>query len=116
LTKKASVIGSAVAPVHDQLGDHLIAPQTRRSCSVASLTRWTEVCMAFAALDALREGYDVCLVVDVIGGTSVEATALVSDLPKSAGHKSLFTEDTHFVVCMDGQGLGAYARPRRARR
>jgi nicotinamidase-related amidase len=34
---------------------------------------WTEVCMAFAALDALREGYEVYPVVDAIGGTSVEA-------------------------------------------
>jgi nicotinamidase-related amidase len=34
---------------------------------------WTEVCMAFTALDALREGYDVYPVVDAIGGTSVEA-------------------------------------------
>jgi isochorismate hydrolase len=34
---------------------------------------WTEVCMAFAALDALREGYQVYPVVDAIAGTSVEA-------------------------------------------
>jgi nicotinamidase-related amidase len=34
---------------------------------------WTEVCMAFAALDALREGYQVYPVVDAIGGTSSEA-------------------------------------------
>jgi nicotinamidase-related amidase len=34
---------------------------------------WTEVCMAFAALDALGEGYEVYPVVDSIGGTSVEA-------------------------------------------
>jgi nicotinamidase-related amidase len=34
---------------------------------------WTEMCMAFAALDALREGYEVYPVVDVIGGTSPEA-------------------------------------------
>jgi nicotinamidase-related amidase len=34
---------------------------------------WTEVCMAFAALDALWEGYEVYPVVDAIGGTSVEA-------------------------------------------
>lgn len=34
---------------------------------------WTEVCMAFAALDALREGYEVYPVLDAIGGTSVEA-------------------------------------------
>jgi nicotinamidase-related amidase len=34
---------------------------------------WTEVCMSFAALDALREGYEVYPVVDAIGGTSPEA-------------------------------------------
>jgi nicotinamidase-related amidase len=34
---------------------------------------WTEVCMAFAALDALREGYEVYPVIDAIAGTSVEA-------------------------------------------
>src|ERR1700722_14527399 len=34
---------------------------------------WTEVCLAFAALDALREGYEVYPVVDAIGGTSLEA-------------------------------------------
>ncbi len=34
---------------------------------------WTEVCMAFTALDALREGYEVYPVVDAIGGTSPDA-------------------------------------------
>jgi nicotinamidase-related amidase len=34
---------------------------------------WTEVCMAFTALDALREGYEVYPVVDAIGGTSADA-------------------------------------------
>ena len=34
---------------------------------------WTEICMAFTALDALRDGYEVYPVVDAIGGTSVEA-------------------------------------------
>ncbi|HEX6713165.1 MAG TPA: hydrolase [Thermoleophilaceae bacterium] len=34
---------------------------------------WTEVCMAFTALDALREGFDVYPVVDAIGGTSAGA-------------------------------------------
>jgi nicotinamidase-related amidase len=34
---------------------------------------WTEICMAFPALDAMREGYDVYPVVDAIGGTSDEA-------------------------------------------
>ena len=34
---------------------------------------WTEICMAFPALDALREGYDVYPIVDAIGGTSEDA-------------------------------------------
>jgi len=34
---------------------------------------WTEVCIAFPALDALREGYEVYFVVDAIGGVSVAA-------------------------------------------
>jgi nicotinamidase-related amidase len=34
---------------------------------------WTEVCLAFTALDALRAGYEVYPVVDAIGGTSAEA-------------------------------------------
>src|SRR6195256_3514205 len=43
----------------------------RRKLIVCAL--WTEVCMAFAALDALREGYEVYPVVDAIAGTSVAA-------------------------------------------
>jgi nicotinamidase-related amidase len=34
---------------------------------------WTEVCMAFPALDAMRDGYEVYPVTDAIGGTSGEA-------------------------------------------
>lgn len=34
---------------------------------------WTEVCLAFPALDALREGFDVYPVVDAVGGTSLLA-------------------------------------------
>jgi nicotinamidase-related amidase len=34
---------------------------------------WTEACLAFPALDALREGYEVYAVVDAVGGTSVDA-------------------------------------------
>jgi nicotinamidase-related amidase len=34
---------------------------------------WTEVCLAFPALDAMREDYEVYPVVDAVGGTSVEA-------------------------------------------
>jgi nicotinamidase-related amidase len=34
---------------------------------------WTEVCLTFPSLDALRAGYEVYPVVDAVGGTSVEA-------------------------------------------
>ena len=34
---------------------------------------WTEVCLAYPALDALRAGYEVFPVVDAVGGTSLEA-------------------------------------------
>ena len=34
---------------------------------------WTEVCLAFPALDAMHEGYEVYPVVDAVGGTSLTA-------------------------------------------
>jgi len=34
---------------------------------------WTEACLTFPALDALKEGYEVYIVADAVGGTSVEA-------------------------------------------
>ena len=34
---------------------------------------WTEMCLVFPALDAMREGFDVYPVVDAVGGTSPEA-------------------------------------------
>jgi hypothetical protein len=43
----------------------------RKKLIMAAL--WTEVCLAFPALDALRHGYEVFPVVDAVGGTSPEA-------------------------------------------
>ena len=40
----------------------------RKKLIVAGL--WTEVCVAFPVLDAIREGYDVYFVADAIGGVS----------------------------------------------
>ena len=34
---------------------------------------WTEACLTFPALDAIREGYEVYVVADAVGGTSVVA-------------------------------------------
>ena len=43
----------------------------RRKLIMAAL--WTEVCLVFPALDALREGFEVFPVVDAVAGTSLEA-------------------------------------------
>jgi nicotinamidase-related amidase len=43
----------------------------RKKLIMAAL--WTEACLTFPSLDALREGYEVYPVVDAVGGTSVEA-------------------------------------------
>jgi nicotinamidase-related amidase len=44
---------------------------SRKKLIMAAL--WTEACLSFPALDALREGYEVYPVVDAVGGTSAEA-------------------------------------------
>jgi nicotinamidase-related amidase len=43
----------------------------RKKLIMAAL--WTEVCLAFPALDAMQSGYEVYPVVDAVGGTSLEA-------------------------------------------
>jgi nicotinamidase-related amidase len=55
----------------------------RRKLIICAL--WTEICMAFTALDALREGYEVYPVVDAIGGTSPEAHRAGLDRVVQAG-------------------------------
>jgi nicotinamidase-related amidase len=50
---------------------------------------WTEICMAFPSLDALREGYDVYPVVDAIGGTSPEAHRAGLERVTQAGGKPI---------------------------
>jgi nicotinamidase-related amidase len=48
---------------------------------------WTEACMAFAALDALRQSYEVYPVVDAIAGTSIEAHSAALKRVAQAGGK-----------------------------
>jgi nicotinamidase-related amidase len=43
----------------------------RKKLVMAAL--WTEACLTFPALDAIREGYEVYAVADAVGGTSVTA-------------------------------------------
>ncbi|HXB16741.1 MAG TPA: isochorismatase family protein [Solirubrobacteraceae bacterium] len=50
---------------------------------------WTEVCMAFPALDAIRDGYGVYPLIDAIGGTSPEAHRAGIDRTVAAGAQPL---------------------------
>jgi len=59
----------------------------RRKLIICAL--WTEICMAFPALDAMREGYEVYPVVDAIGGTSVEAHRAGLERVVQAGGKPI---------------------------
>jgi nicotinamidase-related amidase len=69
---------------------------------------WTEMCMAFAALDALREGYEVYPVVDAIGGTSPEAHRAGLDRVMQAGGQPISW------VSLAGELLRDWARPQAA--
>jgi nicotinamidase-related amidase len=50
---------------------------------------WTEICMTFPALDAIRERFEVYPVVDAIGGTSEEAHRLGMERVMQAGAKPI---------------------------
>ena len=62
---------------------HAVRATGRRKLIICAL--WTEICLAFTALDALREGYEVYPVVDAIGGTSPEAHQAGLDRVMQAG-------------------------------
>ena len=48
---------------------------------------WTEACLTFPTLDALREGYEVYPVADAVGGTSLEAHRAALERVAQAGAK-----------------------------
>jgi nicotinamidase-related amidase len=54
-------------------GDFVAAVRATGRRKLVLCALWTEACMAFAALDAIKELYEVYPVVDAIAGTSVEA-------------------------------------------
>jgi hypothetical protein len=67
----------------DALSVQAVRATGRRKLIICAL--WTEICMAFTTLDALREGYEVYPVVDAIGGTSPEAHRAGLDRVVQAG-------------------------------
>lgn len=50
---------------------------------------WTEACLTFPALDALKEGYEVYVVVDAVGGTSVTSHDMALRRIEQAGGKMI---------------------------
>ncbi|AHE53210.1 hydrolase [Sphingomonas sanxanigenens] len=48
---------------------------------------WTEACLTFPALDAIREGYEVYVPVDAVGGTSLAAHEAALRRVEQAGAK-----------------------------
>jgi len=78
----------------------------RRKLIICAL--WTEICMAFTALDALHEGYEVYPVVDAIGGTSPEAHRAGLDRVIQAGGQPVSW------VSLAGELLRDWARPEAA--
>jgi nicotinamidase-related amidase len=59
----------------------------RKKLIIAGL--WTEVCVAFPTLDALRDGYEVFVVVDAIGGVSRVAHEAAMQRMIQAGAKPI---------------------------
>ncbi|MFS8050912.1 hydrolase [Rhizobium sp. BR 314] len=50
---------------------------------------WTEACLTFPAIDALAEGYEVYVVADAVGGTSVAAHEAALRRIEQAGGKMI---------------------------
>ena len=50
---------------------------------------WTEACLTFPAIDALAEGYEVYVVADAVGGTSLAAHEAALRRIEQAGGKMI---------------------------
>ena len=50
---------------------------------------WTEACLTFPALDAMADGYEVFVVADAVGGTSVTAHEMALRRVEQAGGKMI---------------------------
>jgi nicotinamidase-related amidase len=64
---------------------HAVEATGRRKLVMTAL--WTEACLTFPTLDALRDGYEVYPVVDAVGGTSLEAHRAALKRVTQAGAK-----------------------------
>src|SRR5437588_608170 len=65
-------------PIRDPVTDHLLTPH-----------KTVLIVCAYPALDALREGYEVYVVVDAVGGTSATAHEMALRRVEQAGGKMI---------------------------
>jgi len=70
-------------------GEFLSAVKATGRKKLIMTALWTEACLAFPTLDALRDGYEVYPVVDAVGGTSLEAHRAALDRMALAGAKPI---------------------------
>jgi nicotinamidase-related amidase len=71
LSKHEEIDGTTINSWEDVEFRRAVEATGRRKLIMTAL--WTEVCLAFPTLDALRVGFEVHPVVDAVGGTSPEA-------------------------------------------
>ena len=73
----------------------------RRKLIIAAL--WTEACLTFPALDALREGFEVYSLADAVGGTSVTAHDMALRRIEQAGAQMLSVTQLYCELQRDWQ-------------
>ena len=71
LTGVAAIDRTSINAWEDEEFEAAVKATGRKKLLMTAL--WTEACLTFPTLDALREGYEVYPLVDAVGGTSVGA-------------------------------------------
>ena len=71
LVEAAPIDRTAINAWEDE--DFVTAVEATGRRKLVMVALWTELCLVFPALDALREGFEVYAVVDAVAGTSEEA-------------------------------------------
>jgi len=79
----------------------------RRKLVMAAL--WTEVCLTFPVLEAMRDGYEVYFVEDASGGTSVAAHEMAVQRMIQAGAVPLTWQQYLLELQRDWSRKGTYA-------
>ena len=83
--------------------EFLEAVEVTRRKKLIMCALWTEACLIFPSLDALRDGYEVYPVVDAVGGTSLEAHQYALQRIALAGGK--FVAGCNYCASFSGTGV-----------